>query len=239
MILLIDTGNTQTKFKLYSKEEFYMVKTSEINSLSFKSYINEVVDGAIISSVVKGASDILKRIIKEEYGIDALVVNTNLKSNVFYDKDMVNKLGTDMFSSLEGAMSLSHTFLSIDCGTATTFNLVIDGKYIGTTIAPGVYTAHNALFTNASLIDEISLDGDFNLLNRDTDTAVRAGTILGFTYLIDGFIDSIKDKYHLDNLDVYITGGASKYIHKHLKNSVTRIKDLIFRGLIRLYDLNK
>ena len=149
MILLIDTGNTQTKFKLYSKEEFYMVKTSEINSLSFKSYINEVVDGAIISSVVKGASDILKRIIKEEYGIDALVVNTNLKSNVFYDKDMVNKLGTDMFSSLEGAMSLSHTFLSIDCGTATTFNLVIDGKYIGTTIAPGVYTAHNALFTNA------------------------------------------------------------------------------------------
>ncbi len=239
MILLIDTGNTQTKFKLYSKDEFYMVKTSEVKSLVFKSYIKDEVDGAIISSVVKGVSDILKAKIKEEFGIDALVINTHFKTNVNYPESMINELGTDMFASLEGATSLSNTFLSIDCGTATTFNLIIDNNYIGTTIAPGVYTAHNALFEKASLIDAIPLDGCYDLLNQDTDRCVRAGTILGFSYLIDGFITDIKNKYRLDNLDVYITGGASKYIYRHLKNKTTRVVDLIFKGLIRLYDLNK
>ena len=239
MILLIDTGNTQTKFKLFGRDEFYMIKTSEVESLVFKSFLNEVIDGAIISSVVKGVGDILKSKIKDEFGVDALVINTHFKTSVEYPESMINELGTDMFASLEGAMSMSKTFLSIDCGTATTFNLIIDGKYIGTTIAPGVYTAHNALFEKASLIDAIPLEGCYDLLNQDTDRCVRAGTILGFSYLIDGFITDIKNTYHLDNLDVYITGGASKYIHKHLKNKTERIKDLIFKGLIRLYDLNK
>ena len=56
--------------------------------------------------------------------------------------------------------------------------------------------------------------------------------------MIDGFIDRIKEKYNLNDLPVYITGGASKYIYPRLRNEVKYIEDLTFRGIYELYLLN-
>ena len=77
------------------------------------------------------------------------------------------------------------------------------------------------------------------LLANNTEDCVKSGTILGWSFMIDGFISEIKKEYNLDSLKVYFTGGVSHLIQPHLKNEVTVERNLIFRGLTELYNLNK
>lgn len=244
MILLVDIGNTNIKMRLDEREECLILKSKVKYDLSmfggllpleFKTSI----DGAIISSVVPESTEMISSLIKEYYEVLPLVVDSNFKTKIEYKDSVKKEIGSDMFSALDGASILNDTFLSIDMGTGTTFNLVINNKHIGTTIAPGLMVSHNAFIKEASLIDEISLEGELKLLGDDTISALISGTVNGFTYLVDGFIDSIKKEYKLPNLKVFLSGGNSRYIINNLRNKVDNTHNLIFMGLAHLYKLNE
>lgn len=245
-LLLVDIGNTNTKMKLSNEDEIFAIQTSdkytpELLGMLLPEYLKVDVDDIVISSVVPKALLQLKRFFKEQYSKEPIVVDAKtFKGYVDFPEEVKAGFGSDMFSTMNAVASKEDTFLSIDCGTACTFNLVVDHKYVGTSIAPGLSTSHRALLSNAALIQFVSLkEESVKLLATNTEDCVRSGTILGWTFMIDGFIDEVKKEYNLDNLKVYFTGGVSRLIKPHLKNDVELEKDLIFRGLMELYKLNK
>ena len=245
-LLLIDIGNTNTKIKVTGDSEVYSVQTSdkytkEILSLLLPEQIKVEVDDVVISSVVPKALLPIKKYIQEEFKKEPIIIDPQtMKSHVNYPENVKSVFGADMFASMNAVASFEKTFLSIDCGTACTFNLVIDNNFIGTSIAPGLSTSHRALMSSASLIKYVSLnDESIKLLSTNTEDCVRGGTILGWSFMIDGFISEIKKEYKLDNLKVYLTGGVAHLLSPHIKNEITLEKDLLFRGLEELYKLNK
>lgn len=245
-LLLVDIGNTNTKIKLSNEDEIFAIQTSdkytpEILGMLLPDYLKVDVDGIVISSVVPKALLQLKRFLKEHYQKEPMVIDARtFKGYVEFPEEVKSGFGADMFTTMNAVASTEDTFLSIDCGTACTFNLVVDHKYIGTSIAPGLSTSHRALISNAALIQYVNLkEENIKLLANNTEDCVKSGTILGWSFMIDGFISEIKKEYNLDNLKVYFTGGVSYLIQPHLKNEVTVKRNLIFRGLTELYNLNK
>lgn len=244
MILLVDIGNTNTKIKLDELDEIFEIGTSpqynyDIIFHSLPEFLKVKIDGAIMSSVVPNATLPIKNFIKEYYKVEPLVVNTSFKSRVSYPDIVKNELGTDMFTAINSLGKDNDTFLTIDCGTGTTYNLVVNRNYVGTAIAPGLILSHRSFVSAASLINYVNLVGDVKLLSNTTESCVRGGTVFGWSFMIDGYISAIKKEYNLPDLKVFITGGASDLVMPHLTNEVTQKKDLIIKGLIDLYNLNK
>lgn len=244
-ILLVDIGNTNTKLKYNDSEEIITIQTSdkytpEILEMLIPKISSGNVDGVIVSSVVPKATLPIKKFLKDRLGLDAMIVSSSTYKGYIKYPTMRDELGSDMFSSTNGIAKDESTFLSIDCGTACTFNLIIDRNYIGTSIAPGLASSHRSLITNASLIQYVNLDSkSIKLLAQNTEDCVRSGSILGWSFMIDGFINAIKEEYKLDNLKVFLTGGTAHLVFPHLKNEVILSKNLVFKGLESLYELNK
>lgn len=244
MILLVDCGNTNTKFKLDNNDLVLSIKTSPLNKV--EDYINMLIpefkvdiEGAIISSVVLGTVDEIKNFIIKFYHVSPLVVNPLLKTSYTINDGIENKLGSDMIASMEGSHIYGPSYITIDLGTATTINTVVNNVYQGTVLASGVKTTLNAICEKASLIKGVSLDGDYDLIDTDTSRCLRSGILNGTAYLLDGFINNIKKRYEDINFNIFITGGLSEIIVTKLENKVTRIPGLVFLGLKRLYDLNR
>lgn len=243
MVLLVDIGNTNTKMKLDEKEEILSILTSEkytpdiyegVLPESFKVKI----DGAVIASVVPKANISVITFIRNQYDVEPVIIKPSSRMNVVLPLVIQNELGADLISSMEGAVLLSPSFISIDCGTATTFSVVVNKNFMGVVIAPGIATSHRALLQSASLIHYVDLNGKFELLNQSTDECVRSGTLYGFAFMVDGFVDAITKKYKI-NPTVYITGGMSSYIIPLLRNKVVFNDELLFSGLKRLYLMNR
>ena len=245
-LLLIDIGNTNTKIKVTGSDEVHTIQTSdkytkEILSMLLPEQIKVDVDDVVISSVVPKALLPIKKFIQEEFNMEPIIIDPKTtKSFVNFPDNVKNIFGSDMFSSMNGVAVKEDTFLSIDCGTACTFNLVINHDYVGTSIAPGLSTSHRALLSNAAQIQFVGLKEEpVKLLADNTEDCVKSGTILGWSFMIDGFINEIKKEYNLDNLKVFLSGGVSHLLAPHIKNEITVEKDLIFKGLVELYILNK
>lgn len=245
-LLLVDIGNTNTKIKLSNEDEIFAIQTSdkytpELLGMLIPEYLKVEVDDIVVSSVVPKALLQLKRFFKEQYNKDPMIVDARtFKGYIEFPEEVKSGFGADMFSTMNAVASKEDTFLTIDCGTACTFNLVVDHKYVGTSIAPGLSTSHRALISNAALIQYVNLKEEhIKLLANNTEDCVKSGTILGWSFMIDGFISEVKKEYNLDNLKVFFTGGVSHLIQPHLKNEVIVERNLIFRGLTELYKLNK
>lgn len=241
MILLVDIGNTVTKFKYSNNEKIYKVDSSLTLSISdFENTITDIykIDGAAISSVVPKETEVVKEFIKKRYGVDAFIVTTKTPTAYHLPNGIINELGPDLMCTLEAGSKKYNSFLAINCGTATTFSLILNNEFKGCSICPGVETSHNALLAKASLIGKIPMEGETNILSLTTDGSVRGGTIYGSAFIVDGFISKIKKEYNMNNLKVIITGGNAYRIISYIQNEIEYDNDILFRGLENLYKEN-
>ncbi len=237
MRILFDIGNTNVKVNTDGQTSFYSNDSLKKSlPLSLPNISDEVV--AYISSVNKDAFEIVKEILIDKY-CHKLTLNKigplNTKSITYIDESMKEELGSDIYFALNSSIKYSKTFLNIDFGTALTFNLVIDSKYTGCAIVPGVYTSYNALISKASLLKDVELSNEnVKPLGLNTKEAITSGIIQGYASLVDEHIKRIKEEYKLDNLDIYATGGAYNLISKYLKTKVIYKEDLVFSGMLNI-----
>jgi len=243
MLLLVDIGNSFSKFKIDNTNIVFSLKTSsyetvdDLKKLFPIEHLDNVTE-AIISSVSLNKDNLIKEYLKEEKGIDSIIIK-NVGMKYLNDYPTVNnELGSDLVAIMEGASLSSNTHITISLGTASVFNLVIDKKYIGTSISPGVFSSFKGLVESTSLFKLTELDKESKVLGFNTEEALASGVLNGFSYLIDVFINSIKEEYNLKNVDVYIFGGFASTFSKLIKNKVILDNDLIYKGLSNLYKLN-
>lgn len=242
MYLIIDIGNTEiktclvnSKFKIIKKVIF---KTQKIKNsilkknLKFIKKKNLKIKESIISSVVPSAFSIIKSFLVKEkikfkelkkYEISkVLKISANLK-----------QVGSDRLANAISVKDQKNNFIIIDFGTATTFDIVLKNRYLGGVIAPGVKLSLNTLISNASLIPEISLSKIYNVIGKNTKTAVRSGFYWGYIGLIEKIVYLIKNQTK-KKFKIIMTGGYSHLFKKSLKFRNKIDKDLTIKGLIKV-----
>jgi type III pantothenate kinase len=240
MNLVIDIGNTRTKFSVFNRGEVLItVPVDEITPEHIGILKNEHPDlRKVILSSVKGCPTELKEVLEQQFET-FIELNSNTPLPIENCYQTKETLGNDRIAAVTGAYDLypNTNNLVIDAGTAITYDLLNDkNQYLGGNISPGFEMRFKALNHFTGKLPLIHAADMNKLFGTSTEEAIRAGVQNGIFYEVDKTIDHFKEFY--SNLKVIITGGDANFFDKKLKNSFFVHFNLIALGLNRILEYN-
>jgi len=240
MNLIIDIGNTRTKFSVFNKGEVLItVPVVEFKPEHIDVLKNEhpSLDKVILSSV-KDYSHELKTALQENFKLFVeLKSDTPLPIiNCYETKDT---LGMDRLAAAAGAVDLypENNVLIIDAGTALTYDIVnAKHRYLGGNISPGIDMRFEALSRFTGQLPLVKQEINNKLYGTSTESAILSGVQNGVVFEVDSTISTFKEFYN--NLKVIITGGNAEFFDKKLKNSFFVHFNLVAIGLNSILEYN-
>lgn len=255
MLLVIDIGNTNIKYGVWSGDEMLasfrvssrISRTADeygsvlVNLLGNSCIKKTDIDGIIISSVIPTLNYTICHMCEYFFGITPLMVGPGVKTGMNIKVENPKEVGADrIVNNVAAYKKYGGPVIVIDFGTATTFNVVDgNGSFIGGVIAPGIKTALEGLVHNTAQLPMIELVSPPKVIAKNTETNMQAGIIFGFSGLVDNIVGKIKKELGDNNVKVVATGGLGEIIAKE-----TRCIDVVDRmltlfGLKIIYELNK
>ena len=240
MFLLIDIGNTKTKWMLRDNKSIYKhdsFLTEDIDQDHFK--FDEKVRKIVISNVAGFEKEAILKIKLKNFSCPIEFIKPHKKLNhLINNYQDATKLGTDRWLS---ALSVSHdikkTAVIVSVGTAVTIDyLSFDQKnnqhtFEGGVILPGLHLTKNALSNHTA--DLKNSEGAFQMPPINTGNAIQSGFILSVLGNIKSFFDLALSQFK--DVTIILSGGDTELIHQRmdegLKKYVSIKKDLVLEGL--------
>ena len=243
MKIIGDIGNTEVKICLIDQnfkiKKKISIKTIEINKSKIKENLK-----FFLNNKKKIESIIFSSVVPKIYRQFSIFFKKNLNKKVIEIKELkLNKLidikvnkkqvGSDRLANSIATTDSKNNYIIIDFGTATTFDVVMNKKYLGGIISPGINLSLNTLSMRASLIPKINLKKISYVIGKNTNEAVRSGFFWGYSGLIDNMIKLIK-KQTKSGFKVVLTGGLAN-LYKNSINTKCKIdRDLTIKGIIKI-----
>ena len=240
MFLLIDIGNTKTKWMLRDNKSIYKhdsFLTEDIDQDHFK--FDEKIRKIVISNVARFEKEAILKIKLKNFSCPIEFIKAHQKLNhLINNYQDATKLGTDRWLS---ALGVSHdikkTAVIVSVGTAVTIDyLSFDQKnnqhtFEGGVILPGLHLTKNALSNHTA--DLKNSEGAFQMPPINTGNAIQSGFILSVLGNIKSFFDLALSQFK--DVTIILSGGDTELIHQHmdegLKKYVSIKKDLVLEGL--------
>lgn len=254
MILAIDIGNSNIVLgcingRTIEKEARIatdLIKTSDQYCAELKTMLDllevpvDSIEGSIISSVVPPLLNSFKAAIRKLTGQTPLVVGPGIKTglNILLDNPAI--AGGDLIVGAVAALAeYPAPMLIIDMGTATTITAIdAKGNYLGGCICPGVKISAEALSSRTAQLPAISLEAPKKAIGRNTIDSMRSGLMMGSAAMLDGMIERMEAELG-QKATVIATGGIARFVIPMCKRDILYDKDLLLKGLLRLYENNK
>ena len=240
MNLVIDVGNSLTKFAVFDACDLVEVETSKLND--YESFIEKVLskhpslNKAIVSSVGHFSLNELQSI---QNKMEVLVLDSQTKLPFANLYKTPKTLGVDRMALISAAMLNfpKKNTLVIDAGTCVTYDFVTKtADYLGGAISPGIrlrYKSLNDYTANLPLLETAIPDG---LVGNSTEQSIHSGVVNGMIKEIDGVVYDYTNKY--GDLTVILTGGDGNFLSKQLKNSIFANSNFLLEGLNFILDHN-
>ena len=241
MNLIIDIGNTRTKFSIVNRGEVLInVPVDEFKPEHIDILQNEHPGlKKVILSAVKDYPEELKTALQNRFDrFIELGADTPLPIKNLYRTP--ETLGKDRIAAAVGGFDLypDTNLLIIDAGTAITCDLLDEkGNYLGGNITPGIEMRFKALNHFTGKLPLVKQQPFEKLFGTTTEEAIVAGVQNGVVFEVDRTIDVFKEFYK--NLKVIITGGNADFFDNKLKNSFFVHFNLIALGLNRILEYNE
>lgn len=240
MNLIIDIGNTRTKFSVFNYGEMIIsVPVEEFlpNHVDVLKNEHPSLDKVILSSVKKYSPELKKKLSESFEQFIELDAKTPLPIENCYNSR--ETLGKDRIAAAVGAFDIypNQNVLIIDAGTAITYDFVNDkNQYLGGNISPGLNMRFKALHQNTAALPLVEPEDFTRLFGKTTREAILAGVQHGVLFEVEKTIETFKEFYK--NLNVIITGGDANFFDKKLKSSFFVHFNLIATGLNRILQHN-
>lgn len=254
MILAIDIGNSNIVLGCIHNREIKkeariatdLVKTSDQYCAELKNMLDLLeipvssIEGSIISSVVPPLLNSFKTAIRKLTGKVPLVVGPGIKTGLNILLDNPALAGGDLIVGAVAALAEYPTpMLIIDMGTATTITAIDEkGNYLGGCICPGVKISAEALSGRTAQLPAISLEAPKKAIGRNTIDSMRSGLMMGSAAMLDGMIERMEEELG-HPVTVIATGGIARFVIPMCRRKILYDKDLLLKGLLRLYENNK
>ena len=240
MFLLIDIGNTKTKWMLRDDKSIYKQDTfftEDIDQDHFE--FDEKIKKILISNVAGFEKEAILKIKLKKFSCSIEFIKPHKTYKyLLNDYQDATKLGTDRWLS---ALGVSHdikkTTVIASVGTAVTIDYVsYDQKthqhtFKGGAILPGLYLTKNTLFNDTA--DLKNGEGVFQMPPIDTANAIESGFILSVLGNIKSFFELASNQSK--DVVIILSGGDAGIIHEHMDESLRKYvsikKDLVLEGL--------
>ena len=243
--LIGDIGNTKTKLCILDKKSKIIkrlnIETSKIkNQYYFKKIIFSFVKDRIVnkkalfSSVVPAVFFVIKKNFKKYFNIQCQELKQTHYSKVIKIKAKKKQIGSDRIANAIGSYyTYKSDCIVLDFGTATTFDVINRGTYLGGIIAPGVNLSLSTLTKRADLIPPFTIKKINKVVGNNTLSALRSGFYWGYAGMIENILRLIK-KETKRSYTIILTGGYSSLFKNSIKSKVFIDEDITMKGLIEL-----
>jgi type III pantothenate kinase len=254
MILVIDTGNSETTLGLWNGTKIVerwrttteAARTPDEVYVALRGLIETgrhggvLLEGAAIGSVVPSATLPLAEACERLTGRPTVVVDGRSPLPIKLQVDEPLTVGADrILNTLAASRLHKRDCIVVDMGTATTFDCITaDGTFLGGVIAPGVQMAGESLFRKTAKLSATELVPPARTIGTRTDECIRAGVVLGAAESIDGLVRRIKKEWPTRANPLVIgTGGLASRFAKLCTEFEVVEPDLTLVGLAMAYDL--
>ncbi|WP_375264987.1 type III pantothenate kinase [Planktotalea sp.] len=253
MLLAIDCGNTNTVFSIWDgKQWLCTLRTSTHHGRTADAYftwfstlvahyeIDLDIQDVIISSTVPRVVFNLRVFADRFFNCRPLVVGKpECDLPIAPRVDGGTQVGPDRLANAAAAFDRhGGNVVVVDFGTATNFDVVAeDGAYVGGVIAPGVNLSLEALHNGAAALPHVDISQPEHVIGTNTVACIQSGVFWGYTGLIEGITNRIKNEYGKP-MKVVGTGGLAP-LFATAQNLFDVIEDdLTMHGLIVIYEHN-
>jgi len=205
-MILIDIGNTNLVIAASSGKVINNINRLDSNQKNNdlkKSFIRTMdsiikdkrIDNnqlAIISSVVPKLTSLIVKILISNniqiYEVKAKKILSFLK--IEYN---LNDIGADRIAnSIAVVKKKIKNSVVIDLGTATTFEVLKNGVFIGGLIFPGINLSKKSLIDNTSLLKNTKVAKTSKIIAKNTKESIQSGFYWGYLLAINGIIKKIS-----------------------------------------------
>ncbi len=223
--LLIDNSNTRTKFMIGTEVELLpwiaFIDTPEISPDSIsKVLVNQTWDAVLLCSVVPEKAKVIEITLQQlsDKPFKKLTPSSNLGIGINYP--MPSQIGADRLANSIAANALfGSPCIVIDFGTAVTFDIIVDDKYQGGVIAPGLGAMTDYLANKTALLPKITLTEPESAIGKSTEKAMDIGAVYGYRGLVREIITEIC-KEMKTHPTVICTGGDGELITNGLPDLI-------------------
>ncbi len=253
MLLVFDAGNTNVVAAVHDGHGWRGTwriatdpqRTSDeyavwlLTLLQHRGLRREEVTAAVVGTVVPAALYHLRRLCRDWFDVEPLVVRSNLDWGFLIRVDQPEEVGADrLLNSLAAHRRYQGPLVVIDFGTATTFDVVgADGGYLGGVIAPGINLSIEALHRAAARLPRIGIGRPHSVIGRATVPAMQSGIYWGYVGMIEGLVARIKTEFG-GPLKVIATGGLAPLLAEGTAVIEHTDPDLTLEGLRLLAERN-
>ena len=240
MNLVIDQGNTNVKFAVFSDGDIIERRTE--GELGIETISKLLKDFPEISRSILSSSGRYSEEIPDYLTLsvpDFIILNSMTPLPIVNNYQTKGTLGYDRIADAVGAHTIfpANNVLVVDAGTAITFDLVTStGVYMGGNISPGLDLRFKALNLFTEKLPLVEKSRNFSLLGKNTHEAILSGVLNAVVFEIDGYISELKEIY--SDLKVVLTGGDINFFVKNLKNIIFVDSNLNLTGLNRILEFN-
>jgi type III pantothenate kinase len=182
-------------------------------------------------SVVDGALAALHPLLRAR-GIALRVAGAELPCPLPLDYETVHTLGADRWVGALAAHRLHGRAVVVDCGSATTVNLVeADGTFRGGAIAPGLRAFVAGMQVVTAALPPAALDAAAPAMpGRSTQACVDAGVLRGYAGLVERLVaDALRASR--GPATAVVTGGNAELLLAHARLRAVHVPDLVHQGL--------
>ncbi len=246
MFLLIDIGNTKTKWMLRDQRKIYQEDSFLTEDIDQDHFIfNDKIQKIFISNVAGFEKEAILKIKLKKFVCPIQFVKPQKKwkylLNSYQDS---SSLGVDRWlSALSVSNSMQKSTVIVSVGTAITIDYVSFDKkehqytFEGGVILPGLHLTKNALSQNIAQLKND--EGALQIPAINTANAIQSGFILSVLGNLKSFFDLALSKSK--DVSIVLSGGDAETIYQHfnedLKNHTTIKKDLVLDGLFVLANI--
>ncbi len=258
MIIVIDIGNTSIKLGFIEKMKIlstisiptdkYMHSADSIGmqllvALGVLKKSTNDIEAFVLSSVVPFFDAMIAEMTLKFFNKETLSVNKEIIVPLENRYDSPLEVGADRLVAAYAASTLfsdkannACSFISVDFGTATTFDCIDNKAYLGGLICPGVQSSHSALTEKAAKLPKIALETEANFpeIGKNTALSISHGFIFGFVAMTEGLLNRLTPQLSSKPF-IVATGGFAPSIAKHLPSINVVEPNLILLGLASLF----
>ena len=236
--LLIDVGNTASKFALLENGQLshvLTVLTREVDNKIIKALGTDYID-VTVSSVVPEANKVLEKIFK---GKPIRFISPRDESGAIINIDNPDELGADLLCDISGALHSGESLplLVVDLGTATKFLYIDENKtFYSCAILPGLELSLLSLSNGTALLPNVKVSGAKNILDcHNTIDVLTASAYYSAIDTINGMVKRYKDETQKE-INVIVTGGYIDLLKKDFNFEYKHIANLALHGIVAMLD---
>ena len=239
-MILIDIGNTNIVFALSDNNKIKKISRIDTNKETniFIKNVNRIIKNflknskkfAVISSVVPHINTHIIKILNS-YKIKTCVLKPkDVLSYLKIDYNL-NEIGADRIANSVAVInSKIKNSIVIDFGTATTFEVLKNGRFLGGLIFPGIELSKNSLIKKTSLLKNTKIIKTQIVVAKNTKDSIQSGFYWGYISVINGIIKKIIDEKKFKP-KIILTGGLAKIYKNDIKPRPIVNSKLTLEGL--------